>query len=106
MWKDLKGIRDQVGCIWSSYKTGDLDLAAAAIATDAAIDLAKNLIDEVLPVLKPHHIGQLAGKFCRFLKCLTVREVDVEVANGDGREFEKHNASLYDAEVDAFETAY
>lgn len=40
---DLNRIRHQVQWIWSNLKDGSWDLAAAAVSTNTAIDLAKNI---------------------------------------------------------------
>ncbi|KAI0891136.1 hypothetical protein F4806DRAFT_506970 [Annulohypoxylon nitens] len=51
---DLNRIRHQIQYIWSSLKDGSFDLAAAAVATNAAIDLAKNIMEDVEPIFKDH----------------------------------------------------
>ncbi|KAK7427274.1 hypothetical protein QQZ08_006210 [Neonectria magnoliae] len=58
MLDDLKNIRDFISNIWSGFsdETNDqfLDPAAVAIATNTGIDLARNLIDGMLPVFEDH----------------------------------------------------
>ncbi|XXH04045.1 GTP cyclohydrolase II [Hypoxylon texense] len=49
---DLNVIRSRVEWIWSNWRDGFFDLAAAAIATNTAIDLARNLMDDVVPLIK------------------------------------------------------
>ncbi|KAI1767151.1 hypothetical protein GGR53DRAFT_144728 [Hypoxylon sp. FL1150] len=49
---DLSKIRSRIEWIWSNWRDGFFDLAAAAIATNTAIDLARNLIDDVMPLIK------------------------------------------------------
>ncbi|XDG03842.1 hypothetical protein ABKA04_003457 [Annulohypoxylon sp. FPYF3050] len=51
---DLNRIRHEVQWIWSSLKDGSFDLAAAAVATNTAIDLAKNIMQDVEPIFKDH----------------------------------------------------
>ncbi|KAL7622050.1 hypothetical protein AAE478_007551 [Parahypoxylon ruwenzoriense] len=51
---DLNEIRSCIKWIWSTYRGGSLDLVAAAISTNTAIELAKYLTDEIEPLLKKH----------------------------------------------------
>lgn len=51
----------------ATSKVGGLDLVAAAVATDAAVDLAKNLIAEVMPDFKPYSLKTVLGEFCSLL---------------------------------------
>ncbi|KAI1207163.1 uncharacterized protein F4807DRAFT_435922 [Annulohypoxylon truncatum] len=51
---DINKIRARIQWIWSNYKDGLFDLAVAAIATNTAIDLARNLMEEVEPMFKDH----------------------------------------------------
>ncbi|KAL8382985.1 hypothetical protein RB595_006654 [Gaeumannomyces hyphopodioides] len=49
---DLGLVRDHIRWIWSNHKKGLFEVAAAAVATDTAIGLARGMIDEVLPLLE------------------------------------------------------
>lgn len=51
---DLNRIRSYVMGIWTNYKDGILDLTAAAIATNTAIDLGRNLTEDIAPAFKIH----------------------------------------------------
>ncbi|KAI0383379.1 hypothetical protein F5Y04DRAFT_287511 [Hypomontagnella monticulosa] len=59
---DINKIRDHIGWIWINCKVGLFDLAAAAITTNTAIDLARNLMQEVMPLMEEH------GGLEKFLK--------------------------------------
>jgi hypothetical protein len=63
MINDLNKIRARIRWIWSNYKDGHFDASAAAIGTNAAIDLARNIIDEVSPAFKGRSIWDLAELF-------------------------------------------
>lgn len=54
MSNDLDKIRAHVGWIWQNYRRGAFDLAAAAVATNTACDLARSLTEEVAPICKDH----------------------------------------------------
>lgn len=51
---DLNRIRLYVKSIWSKYKSGFFELTAAAIATNTAIDLGRNLTEDLVPSLELH----------------------------------------------------
>ncbi|KAK7757230.1 hypothetical protein SLS62_000779 [Diatrype stigma] len=51
---DLNRIRSHVEWRWSKYKSGFFDLTAAAIATNTATDLGRNLTEDIAPSFKPH----------------------------------------------------
>ena len=54
---DLNSIRNCIISIWtalSGFKDGSVDAAVAAVTTNTAIDLARNIIEQVLPVLEAH----------------------------------------------------
>ncbi|KAF4987340.1 hypothetical protein FDECE_15474 [Fusarium decemcellulare] len=54
---DLSSIRSRIGWIWSNHRDGKFDLAAAAVATDTAVSLARGLIGEVAPLLDQQEGG-------------------------------------------------
>ncbi|KAJ4256861.1 hypothetical protein NW762_008957 [Fusarium torreyae] len=54
MVNDLNNIRSYIEWIWSNYKDGFFDLANAAVATNTGIDLARNLMEQVLPIFEDH----------------------------------------------------
>ncbi|KAI1505393.1 hypothetical protein F5X99DRAFT_367839 [Biscogniauxia marginata] len=61
---DINSIRSRIQWIWSNYRDGFFDLAAAAIATNTAIDLARNLMEDVVPMFKDHGgIWEVLNKF-------------------------------------------
>ncbi|KAF5701091.1 hypothetical protein FMUND_14054 [Fusarium mundagurra] len=54
MLDDLTYIRSHIKSIWANYKDGFYDLATAAVVTNTGIDLARNLMEPILPVFEPH----------------------------------------------------
>ncbi|KAK3364623.1 hypothetical protein B0T25DRAFT_599001 [Lasiosphaeria hispida] len=85
MINDLNIIRSRVGWIWSNYKLGVFDCATAAVATNSAIDLARNVIEEIQPVLKDHRLYELGSEFyteCCFAERHTLEEaVDTQLTS-------------------------
>ncbi|TVY79519.1 hypothetical protein Focb16_v009780 [Fusarium oxysporum f. sp. cubense] len=51
---NLSQIRCYIEWIWSNYRDGYFNLANAAVSTNTKINLARNLINQVLPVMKDH----------------------------------------------------
>ncbi|RSL61004.1 hypothetical protein CEP54_006430 [Fusarium duplospermum] len=49
---DLESIKGRIRWIWSRHCMGEFDLAAAAVATNTAVSLARGLIEEVEPIIE------------------------------------------------------
>lgn len=58
--EDLHRIRSRVGWIWTNQKAGTANHAAAAIATNTAVSLARGLVEDVNPILDAYP-GGVAG---------------------------------------------
>ncbi|KAI3326842.1 hypothetical protein HD806DRAFT_488357 [Xylariaceae sp. AK1471] len=66
---DMNCVRARIQWIWSNYKAGVFDLAAAAIATNTAIDLVRNIMEDILPLLNRHGgVGFMVQRF-HVLQC-------------------------------------
>ncbi|KAG7413153.1 hypothetical protein Forpi1262_v017248 [Fusarium oxysporum f. sp. raphani] len=52
--KDLIKLRKEVSNLWNEYHSGKIDLAAAAIGANLAIELARSMEEEMAPLLKKH----------------------------------------------------
>lgn len=50
----LNKVRSHIGWIWKNVSDGLSDLAAAALATNTACDLARNKMEDVLPLFERH----------------------------------------------------
>ncbi|KAK0386743.1 hypothetical protein NLU13_6579 [Sarocladium strictum] len=68
---DLMKMRSRIKWIWSNHRDGMFDLAAAAVATNTAISMARGLIDDVAPLLATQKggAGAVLTKFY-FAMCL------------------------------------
>ncbi|KAJ8130719.1 hypothetical protein O1611_g2907 [Lasiodiplodia mahajangana] len=51
---DMNRIRYRIQWIWTNYRAGIFDLTAAAIATNTAIELVRNMLEDILPLLNRH----------------------------------------------------
>lgn len=67
---DLTEIRTRVEWIWTNYREKGIDLVAAAIATNTACDLARNIMEDMEPILKAHGGVLKVGKEFYMLQCL------------------------------------
>jgi hypothetical protein len=78
MVMDLNKTRAQIRWIWANHRQGVFDAAAASIATNSAVDLARNLIEEVLLVCKDYDLFQIATRLygaCCIMKGFAIDDV-------------------------------
>lgn len=54
MSNDLNKIRTRIKWIWTNYCDGSFDLAVSAVATNTAIELARQLVEDISPIFKAH----------------------------------------------------
>ncbi|KAI1466234.1 uncharacterized protein F4812DRAFT_466031 [Daldinia caldariorum] len=54
LMNDLNKIRSRTEWIWTNYRDGFFDLAACAVTTNTAIDLARKLMEDVVPMFDSH----------------------------------------------------
>ncbi|CAI6093767.1 unnamed protein product [Clonostachys chloroleuca] len=78
--QDLNKIRDEIKQIWLSCAEGSVELTAAAIATNTGVDLARYLIDQVLPIFQLHGgIGEVAEAFAlQFIRKQDLNDSDLD----------------------------
>lgn len=70
MMRDLSTIRAQIDWIWRTHRDDGLELVAAAIATNTACDLARNLMGDMEPMFKARGGAiEIAHKFFVF-RCM------------------------------------
>ncbi|KAK2053465.1 hypothetical protein LY76DRAFT_597807 [Colletotrichum caudatum] len=70
---DLDKIRSRIQWIWSNHRDGMFDLAAAAVATNAAVSLARGLIEDVAPLLDTQDEG-VWGVVSKFYLMICLRK--------------------------------
>ncbi|KAL6407652.1 hypothetical protein AUP68_08673 [Ilyonectria robusta] len=51
---DYSRLRQEIKSLWADYQANCLDLAAAAVATNTAFELARSMEDEVMPIVNKH----------------------------------------------------
>ncbi|KAI0482607.1 hypothetical protein GGR56DRAFT_620767 [Xylariaceae sp. FL0804] len=54
LFDDVNRMRSRINWIWKYYRDANLDLVAAAIATNTAIDLVRSSMADVAPLFKQH----------------------------------------------------
>ncbi|KAH7471243.1 hypothetical protein FOMA001_g13142 [Fusarium oxysporum f. sp. matthiolae] len=52
--KDFINLRKEVSNLWNEYRSGAIDLAAAAVGANLAIELARSVEEKMAPLLKKH----------------------------------------------------
>ncbi|QPG96780.1 hypothetical protein C2857_005241 [Epichloe festucae Fl1] len=104
---DMNRVRSRIQWIWSNYNIGIFDLAAAAIATNTAIDLVRNMMEDVLPLLQLHGgIGSMLEKF-HVMQCLLkgYNIDDITIAGTDSWN-DNFNYKTYEVASDTYLGAY
>lgn len=89
---DFTRLREEVRSLWKRHLEGSLDLAAAAVATNTAFELARSMEDEVKPLLDKHGgVDELITVY--FTGICEACGVDAEIRGGQG---ELYNLAAYD----------
>lgn len=100
---DMNRVRAHIRWIWSNYKIGLFDLAAAAIATNTAIELVKNMMEDILPLLNSQGgVGFMLNKF-HVLQCL-IKGWTLESIVVDAKD--NFNYNTYDVGSGTYLTVY
>ncbi|KAL2875019.1 hypothetical protein SGCOL_009722 [Colletotrichum sp. CLE4] len=74
VWKDLYGVLQRVRYMWQQFREGRHELVAVALATNTAIDLARNLVEDITPVLQSQP-GGLFGVICLYNATFTPTKI-------------------------------
>jgi hypothetical protein len=97
MISDLNKIRAQVRWIWSNHRAGIFDAVAAAVATDSAISLARDVLEEMAPIFKFRDPYILANEFFDVSAGIEGRSPDQILTDKDKIDF-----GLYDIMDDTY----
>ncbi|KAI1323437.1 hypothetical protein F5Y16DRAFT_412651 [Xylariaceae sp. FL0255] len=103
---DLNRLRERIKWIWAAYGQGLFDLCAAAIATNTAIDLARNLMDEITPDLDAHGgAWEMLQKF-HLIQCMIAGHASDDIIRPDPGLTDNFNYELYDTGIGQFLQVY
>ncbi|KAJ4418944.1 hypothetical protein N0V85_001243 [Neurospora sp. IMI 360204] len=80
---DLVRIRATIRWIWENYQKGLFDIAAAAVATDTALALARGIIDEAEPNFKNFEKGTWGVQHGFFIGCCLRKGYDINNISPD-----------------------
>lgn len=67
---DMNKARASIGSVWDSFKTGGLDMVPAAVTTNTVIELVRNMMEDVLPLVEMHGGLENCIERCYMIKCL------------------------------------
>ncbi|KAI2627114.1 hypothetical protein GGS21DRAFT_254216 [Xylaria nigripes] len=100
---DMNRVRARIHWIWSNYKNAVFDLAVAAVATNTAIDLVRNMMEDIVPLLDRH--GGLRTMLRKFhvVQCL-MQGWDIDKIFVEGND--NFNYDTYDIGYGAYFTVY
>lgn len=104
---DMNQVRSRVQWIWSNYKIGIFDLAAAAIATNTAIDLVRNMMEDVIPLLNTHGgLGHMLERF-HVMQCMRKGWSIDDITHSKRDDFnDNFNYKTYDVAEGTYLAAY
>lgn len=98
---DMNGVRSHIKKIWDKNDRGEINDVAAAIATNSAVEIIHDMVDEILPLMADH-----GGIFKVQRKCFILR-CEQKGHNTDGiQDTGKFGIELYDLANASFITAY
>ena len=107
LMNDLSRLRSRIQWIWTAYSQGLFDLCAAAIATNTAIDLARNLMDEITPDLDAHGgAWKILQKFHLVLCMMEGHAPDELIVPNQGSAEGNFNYKFYDSGIGQFLQVY
>ncbi|KAK8036424.1 hypothetical protein PG991_001561 [Apiospora marii] len=66
---DFAKLRDEVRALWDRYSAKELDLAAVSVATNAAMEFARNMEEDIAPLLKRVGGSEVVAQNCHFALC-------------------------------------
>ncbi|KAI0191615.1 hypothetical protein F4808DRAFT_381824 [Astrocystis sublimbata] len=107
LMNDLNRLRERVKWIWSAHVQGVFDLCAAAIATNTAVDFARNLMDEIKPELDAHGgPWEMLQRF-NLLQCMIAgHRFDELTTTNQGVQDGNFNYKFYDVGIGQFLQVY
>ncbi|RMJ04643.1 hypothetical protein CDV36_014687 [Fusarium kuroshium] len=94
---DFTRLREEVRSLWKRHLEGSLDLAAAAVATNTAFELARSMEDEVKPLFDKHNgLTDIMAQY--FRQMCTACGIDAEI----GYAGDPYNLDVYDLAKDCW----
>ncbi|KAI1186273.1 hypothetical protein F5B17DRAFT_404497 [Nemania serpens] len=100
---DMNRVRARIRWIWSNYQDGAFDLAAAAIASNTAIELVKTMTEDIMPLLDSQGgLGFMLNQF-HLVQCL-IEGWTLERISADARD--DRNYATYDVASATYLTVY
>ncbi|KFH43504.1 hypothetical protein ACRE_057520 [Hapsidospora chrysogenum ATCC 11550] len=102
---DLNGIRSRIQWIWSNHHDGYFDLAAAAVATNVTVSLARGLIEDVEPLLSRFERGGWGVVSTFFCSMCLAKGYAVDEIYLDGSK-DDSNYDLYEVANNTYLGAY
>ncbi|KAG5928510.1 hypothetical protein E4U42_000493 [Claviceps africana] len=104
---DMNQVRSRIQWIWSNYNIGIFDLTAAAIATNTAIDLVRNMMEDVIPLLETHGgVGMMLQKFHTMQCYIKGWNIDDVVLSKCDSFNDNFNYKMYDVAEGTYLAAY
>ncbi|KAK7429745.1 hypothetical protein QQZ08_003771 [Neonectria magnoliae] len=88
---DYRRLRQEIKSLWADYNANRLDLAAVAVATNTAFELARSMEDEIMPIVSKHGgAGHIATSY--FVELCKLSGID---ALGNKQPGDAYNLEAY-----------
>ncbi|KAM3504405.1 hypothetical protein MY10362_003566 [Beauveria mimosiformis] len=67
---DMNKARASIRSVWEHFKSGGFDVVPAAVTTNTVIELVRNMIEDVVPLIEMHGGLDYCLQKCYMIKCL------------------------------------
>lgn len=98
---DMNKARTIVKSIWSNFRDGGFDVVPAAVTTNTVIELVRNMMEDIVPLIDKHGGLQSCLEKCYIVKCL-LEGFSVQDLQSHQDPKDNFNYDTYDAANDTF----
>ncbi|OAA72025.1 hypothetical protein LEL_09260 [Akanthomyces lecanii RCEF 1005] len=98
---DMNKARANVRSIWSSFKDAGFDVVPAAVTTNTVIELVRNMMEDVVPLIDKHGGLQTCLEKCHMVKCL-MKSFSVQDLHNQQDPKDNFNYDTYDVANETF----
>ncbi|KAM3525183.1 hypothetical protein NHJ13051_004140 [Beauveria bassiana] len=94
LMNDMNKARASIRSVWEFFKVGGFDVVPAAVTTNTVVELVRNMIEDVLPLIEMHGGLKHCIQRCYMVNCLLNGFSVSELATGDVKD--NFNYDTYD----------
>ncbi|KGQ05259.1 hypothetical protein BBAD15_g9488 [Beauveria bassiana D1-5] len=94
LMNDMNKARASIRSVWEFFKVGGFDVVPAAVTTNTVVELVRNMIEDVLPLIEMHGGLKYCIQRCYMVNCLLNGFSVSEVTTGNAKD--NFNYDTYD----------